>query len=230
MERSATRDPHRGPTQRGPTQGTHTGDPHRRPTQRGGPHRGPTTGGPTEDPPPEGRATQGTHTEHTQTRVKTHAIGLTLHKTCKYEYMKASSSREWSPAALKREVDALGIITSSRGCFGRCCSNKKTPPYHSHLSCVTLRNRRPTLLRAPVYHTPSEACTQRRCGHASRFLFKRVRVNLVVSRCLGIGPPSSIPPLGRCFWWPPIVVASQHPPTRPSFFCFVGVPVLARGF
>ena len=59
--RSATRDPHRGPTQgthtegthtgdphRGPAQGTHTGDPHRGegPTEthhrRGGPHRGPT--------------------------------------------------------------------------------------------------------------------------------------------------------------------------------------------
>jgi len=53
--------PHRGPTQRVPTQGTHTGVPHRGPTQ--GTH----TEGPTEDPPPEGRATQGTHTEHTQT-------------------------------------------------------------------------------------------------------------------------------------------------------------------
>ena len=53
---------------------------------------------------------------------------------------------------------------------------------------------------------------------------------MVVSRCLGIGPPSGIPPLGRCFCGPPIFVVSQHPPTRPSFFCFVGVPVLARGF
>jgi len=57
MERSATRDPHRGPTQGTPTEGTHIGDPHRGPTQgthtegrapqrthhwRGGPHRGPT--------------------------------------------------------------------------------------------------------------------------------------------------------------------------------------------
>jgi len=50
-----TGDPHRGPTQRGTTQGTQTGDPHR-------------GEGPTEDPPPEGRATQGTHTGHTQTR------------------------------------------------------------------------------------------------------------------------------------------------------------------
>jgi len=57
----------------------------------------------------------------------------------------------------KREVDALGVITSSRGCFERCCSNKKTPPFHSNLSFVTLRNRRPQLLRAPAYRTPSEA-------------------------------------------------------------------------
>jgi len=43
--------------------GTNTGDPHRAPAQgthTGDPHRGE---GPTEDPPPEGRATQGTHTE-----------------------------------------------------------------------------------------------------------------------------------------------------------------------
>jgi len=60
MTQSATRDPHMGPTQ-----GTHTGDPHRGPTQgthTGDPHRGE---GPTEDPPPEGRATQGIRTEHT---------------------------------------------------------------------------------------------------------------------------------------------------------------------
>ena len=65
--RSATRDPHRGPTQGTHTEGTHTGDPHRGPAQgthTGDPHRGE---GPTEDAPPEGRATQGTHTEHTQT-------------------------------------------------------------------------------------------------------------------------------------------------------------------
>jgi len=64
--RGATRDPHRGPTQGTHTEGTHTGDPHRGPAQgthTGGPHRGE---GPTEDPPPEGRATQGTHIEHTQ--------------------------------------------------------------------------------------------------------------------------------------------------------------------
>jgi len=29
---------------------------------------------------------------------------------------------------LQFEVDALGVITISRGCFERCGSNKKTPP------------------------------------------------------------------------------------------------------
>ena len=32
---------------------------------------------------------------------------------------------------VKFEVDALGGLTISRGCFERCYSNKKTPPYHS---------------------------------------------------------------------------------------------------
>jgi len=30
----------------------------------------------------------------------------------------------------KSEVDALGVITISRGCFERCCSNKKNSPIH----------------------------------------------------------------------------------------------------
>ena len=34
--------------------------------------------------------------------------------------------------------------------------------------------------------------------------------NMVVSRWRGIGPPSGIPPLGRCFCWPTNFVASQH--------------------
>ena len=29
---------------------------------------------------------------------------------------------------MKIEVDALGVITISRGCFERCGRNKKTPP------------------------------------------------------------------------------------------------------
>jgi len=66
------------------------------------------------------------------------------------------------------EVDALGVKTISRGCFERCGSNKKTPSYHYNLSFVTLRTRRPTLLRAPAYRTPSEASPRRRCGHAGR--------------------------------------------------------------
>jgi len=73
---------------------------------------------------------------------------------------------------IKCEVDALGVITISRGCFERCCSNKKTPPNHSNLSFVTLRNRRPMRLRAPAHRTPSEASPRRRCGHASQFLWK----------------------------------------------------------
>jgi len=32
------------------------------------------------------------------------------------------------------EVEVLRVIIISRGCFERCCSNKKTPPYHSNLS------------------------------------------------------------------------------------------------
>ena len=76
-------------------------------------------------------------------------------------------TRGWT----KSEVAAVSVITISRGCFERCCSNKKTPPYHSNLSFVTLRTRRPRLLRAPAYLTPSEASPRRRCGHASRFLW-----------------------------------------------------------
>ena len=71
---------------------------------------------------------------------------------------------------LKCEVDALGVITFLCGCFERCCSNQKTPAYHSNLNFIALRNRRPTLLRAPAYRTPSEASPRRRCSHASQYL------------------------------------------------------------
>ena len=71
---------------------------------------------------------------------------------------------------LKRKVGVSGVRNISRVCFGRCCSNKKTPPYHSNLSFVRLQNRRPTLLRAPAYRSPCEASPRRRCGDASRFL------------------------------------------------------------
>ena len=50
----------------GPTHGIHTGDPHR-------------GEGPTEDPPPEGRATQGTHTEHTQTDLTIYYICVCIY-------------------------------------------------------------------------------------------------------------------------------------------------------
>ena len=33
-----------------------------------------------------------------------------------------------NPNPVKIEVDALGVITISRGCFEPCGSNKKTPP------------------------------------------------------------------------------------------------------
>jgi len=33
---------------------------------------------------------------------------------------------------VERDVDALGVIIISRGCFERCCSNNKTPPRHSN--------------------------------------------------------------------------------------------------
>jgi len=69
----------------------------------------------------------------------------------------------------------LGVITISRGCFERCYSQKKTPPFHSNLSFVTLRNRRPTLLHAPAYCTPSEASPRRQCGHASWSKRKPIR-------------------------------------------------------
>jgi len=68
---------------------------------------------------------------------------------------RRATQRHPPPAAAKThtksEVDALGFITISCGCFERCCSNKKTPPYHYNLSFVALRNRRRMLLRAPAY-------------------------------------------------------------------------------
>jgi len=47
---------------------------------------------------------------------------------------------------------------------------------------------------------------------------------LVVSRCLGIGPPSGIPPLGRCLCWPTNFVASLYRHlgnTPPSLYCLI---------
>ena len=81
----------------------------------------------------------------------------------------------------------MGVITISRGCFERCCSNKKTPPYtHSNLGFVTLRNRRPTLLRVSAYRTPSEASPRRRCGHANRLsLDHTLRMDKCIHRVAG---------------------------------------------
>ena len=44
----------------------------------------------------------------------------------------------------KVEVDALGVIAISRGCVERCCSNRKTPPYHSNLRFATRVDPRAT--------------------------------------------------------------------------------------
>jgi len=90
---------------------------------------------------------------------------------------KASTSNFVVPNILNGEVDVLGVLTISCGCFERSYSNKKTPPYYSHLSFVTLRTRRPTLLRAPVYRTLSEASPWRRCGPCELVKTKRERVN-----------------------------------------------------
>jgi len=62
------------------------------------------------------------------------------------KYIATEIGHDISQNQATSEVDALGIITISRGCFERCCSNKKTPPCHSNFSFVTLRNRRPILL------------------------------------------------------------------------------------
>ena len=103
----------------------------------------------------------------------------------------------------KRELDALGVITISRGCSERCCSNKKTPLYHSNLSFVTLQNRRPTLFRAPAYRTPSEASLRRRCGHACRFLLRSP--NHVFPLTDGGGScPGRLPRSGHRRRWDPL--------------------------
>jgi len=69
---------------------------------------------------------------------------------------------------LQFEIDALGVNTTFRECFERCCSIMNFPTYHSNLRLATRRALRPTVFRASVYRTPSEASSRRRCGHASR--------------------------------------------------------------
>jgi len=41
-------------------------------------------------------------------------------------YESQHQSHQYS-LIIKSEVGALGVINISRGCFERCCSNKKTP-------------------------------------------------------------------------------------------------------
>ena len=73
---------------------------------------------------------------------------------------------------IDHEVDAVGVIATTRGCFERCCSSKKkTPPYHSNFSFTTLGTLRPTLLRASAYRTPSEASSRPSDGAATRVGF-----------------------------------------------------------
>jgi len=40
----------------------------------------------------------------------------------------------------KSEVDALGVIIISRGCFERCCSNKKTAVGSTSLGCAVMKS------------------------------------------------------------------------------------------
>ena len=112
MERDGTRGPHRGPTQgtHPHTQGTHTGDrpTHRGPTQRaGGPHRGPTTGG---------EATQGTHTEHTQT--------LNKRRPRKHYHLSSSSS-----SSQKENRKAWGDTVTRCAVRGVQCGTTPIPIY-----------------------------------------------------------------------------------------------------
>ena len=69
------------------------------------------------------------------------------------------------------------------GVLSATAATSPPPPYHSNLIFVTLRNRRPTLLRAPAYRTPSKASPRRRCGHASRVLCRRSSPRLVRGGC-----------------------------------------------
>jgi len=54
-------------------------------------------------------------------------------------------------------------------------------------------------------------------------------MNMVVSRCKGIGPPSGIPSSGLCFCWLPIFVVIQLPPTRVPVSSVVLVWPVLRG-
>jgi len=95
-----------------------------------------------------------------------------LRDAARYRVQHAVLDEDRRPT--KSEVDALGVVTISCGCLSAAAAIRKTPPYRSNRRFATLRNRRPTLLRAPAYRTPSEASSRRRCGHASRFLWKNL--------------------------------------------------------
>jgi len=91
---------------------------------------------------------------HTYIRIYTYRyvyryvyiLGLTRKQAG--HYLKSGGVVQRDTPIIKQtcEVDALRVITISRECFERCCSNKITPPYHSNLAnlsnlgFVTLRN------------------------------------------------------------------------------------------
>jgi len=125
----------------------------------------------------------------------------------------SESVGEWGLAFTRCEVDALGVMTISRACFERCCSNKTTLAYHSNFSFVALRNRRPTLLRAPAYRTLSEASPRRRCGHASRFHFEAFVHESIIHL---LPPPTCIARTMQCYC---TSIPQYTTPPRPPPFC-----------
>jgi len=70
-------------------------------------------------------------------------------------FLVRCSARDICEQKKQAEVDALGVITVSRERFERCCSNKKSPPYYSNFSFVTLQTNgrlcsvRPHTVRRP---------------------------------------------------------------------------------
>ena len=85
----------------------------------------------------------------------------------------------------KSEVDALGVITISRWCFERCCSNNKTPPIAPFLTLVSARETGGTLAAPPSssrplflgqtpirYYSQTVYKTQGTCAHTHRELIR----------------------------------------------------------
>ena len=66
------------------------------------------------------------------------------------------------PRSTNREVDVLGVITISRGCFERCCGNKKTPSYHSNLSFAAAAMKKTSHTKI-TESLPSSSLSSHRC-------------------------------------------------------------------